>query len=127
MKTLSTWKATWQADRCSAPSTTGSLSLLYILFFSSRLVPGLLTQAFFDTLTGEAPANLGLWSVLALLAAAGLARIVADFSRDYSEETFRCYGWALLRKNIIANVLRRPGAYLCPCRRATRSAACGMT
>ncbi|MBN1933539.1 MAG: ABC transporter ATP-binding protein, partial [Anaerolineae bacterium] len=115
MKTLPTWHATWKLIRFH-PRPFFSFSVLYIIFFASRVIPGLIVQAFFDGLTGAAQAQLGgaqptgTWSLLGLLAAVGVARIVTDFSRVYGEETFRCYGWALLRKNILLNVLRRPGA-----------------
>jgi len=89
-------------------------SVLYVFFLASRLLPGLITQAFFDDLTGAAPTEIGIWGLLALLATVGVTRVVAAFSRVYSEETFRCFAWALLRKNIVANVLRRPGADILP-------------
>jgi ATP-binding cassette subfamily B protein len=113
VKTLHTWKATWELIRLS-PGHFLSFSALYVFGLSSRLLPGLILQAIFDDLSGAAPAELGVWSLLGLLAAAEMTRTVADLSRTYSEETFRCYGWALLRKNIVANVLRRPGAESVP-------------
>jgi len=87
-----------------------------MVFFGSRVIPGLIVQRIFDRLTGSVPAQIGagqpagVWTLLGLLAAVGVARIVTDFTRVYGEETFRCYGWALLRKNLLLNVLRRPGA-----------------
>jgi len=113
MKTLGTWKATWEMIRFR-PGHYLTFSALYVFGLSSRLFPGLILQAIFDDLTGAAPAEPGVWSLCALLAAAEMARIVADLSRVYSEETFRCYAWALLRANIVANVLRRPGAVPLP-------------
>ena len=109
MKTLPTWTATWKLIRFH-PRSYIQFSALYVLRSSLLLLPGLITKAFFDTLTGSAPAAFGVWGLLGLLAAVGITRIAAGFLRIYGEETFRCYGWALLRKNIMANVLRRPGA-----------------
>jgi ATP-binding cassette subfamily B protein len=39
-----------------------------------------------------------------------VARAAIDLTRVYSEETYRCYGWGTLRRNVFANVLKRPGA-----------------
>ena len=113
MRTLSTWKATWEMIRFS-PRHFLSFSVLYVVGLSSRLLPGLVLQRIFDDLTGAAPAEVGLWGLFAMLASAEMTRIVADFSRVYSEETFRCHAWGLLRRNIVANALRRPGAASLP-------------
>ena len=113
MKMLPTWTATWELIRFR-PGHYLSFSILYVVGLSSRLLPGLVLQALFDGLTGAAPAGLGFWSLVALLVAAEMTRVVADYTRVYSEETFRCYAWALLRRNIVANVLRRPGATSLP-------------
>jgi ATP-binding cassette subfamily B protein len=110
---LSTWKATWALIRVD-PGHYAAFSALYVVGLSSRLLPGLILQRIFDHLTGGAPAGLSFWSLLGLLAAAEMARVVVDLTRVYSEETFRCYGWATLRRNIVANVLRRPGAVSLP-------------
>jgi ATP-binding cassette, subfamily B, bacterial len=113
MKTLSTWKATWEMIRFK-PGPFLSFSILYLVGLSSRLFPGLILQTLFDRLTGAAPAGWDIWSLLALLAAVEMGRIVVDYSRVYGEETFRCYAWSLLRMNIVTNVLRRPGAVASP-------------
>jgi ATP-binding cassette subfamily B protein len=106
---LSTWKATWALIRVGT-GHYAAFSALYVAGLSSRLLPGLILQRIFNRLTGTAPAEIGFWSLLGLLAAAEMTRVVADLTRVYSEETYRCYGWATLRRNIVANILRRPGA-----------------
>jgi ATP-binding cassette subfamily B protein len=92
------------------PGHFAFFSALYLVGLSSRLLPGLVLQRLFDRLSGAAPAGLGAWSLLALLVAAELGRHLADWGRVYGEESFRCYGWSLLRANVVQNVLRRPGA-----------------
>lgn len=109
MRMLSTWVATWALIRVG-PGHYATFSALYVLGLSSRLLPGLVLQRIFDRLSGSAPAGLDFWSLLGLLAAAEMTRVVIDLTRVYSEETFRCYGWATLRRNVVANALRRPGA-----------------
>ncbi len=109
MKTLSTWRATWKLIRFQ-PRAYVQFGLLYVILFSSNVLPGLLIQAFFDHLTGEVPAQIGVGGVLGLLIAVEVGRAIVYLTRIYGEETFRCYGWALLRSNLFANILKRPGA-----------------
>lgn len=109
MKTLSTWTATWKLIRFN-PRAYLQFGVLYVILFSSNIVPGLLIQAFFDHLTGATPARVGAAGLLGLLAAVEVGRAVVYLTRIFGEETFRCSGWALLRRNIFANILKRPGA-----------------
>ena len=109
MKTLPTWTATWKLIRFN-PRAYLQFGVLYVILFGSNLIPGLLIQAFFDHLTGNTPAQVGVWGLLGLFAAVEVGRAVVYITRIYGEEMFRCYGWALLRRNIFANILKRPGA-----------------
>jgi ATP-binding cassette subfamily B protein len=108
-KTLSTWKATWKLISF-APEHFSALSVLYVLLLSSQLLPGLITQSVLNRLSGAAPTRVSLANLFVLLVVVGITRHVVAYVKVYSEETFRCYAWALLRRNIVANVLRRPGA-----------------
>jgi ATP-binding cassette subfamily B protein len=85
-----------------------------VFWLASRLLPGLITQSILNNLTNAASVKADLWGLFVLLIAVGITRAVSAYSRVYSEETFRCYAWALLRRNILANVLRRPGADTLP-------------
>ncbi|MGD9101543.1 MAG: ABC transporter ATP-binding protein [Anaerolineae bacterium] len=109
MKTLSTWQATWKLIRCS-PWPFLLYFVLWTFYLSSWLIPGLIVQAMFDDLTGAAPVEIGFWGLISLLAAVEIARITANLSKRVGEETFRYTIQALLRKNIVTNLLRRPGA-----------------
>jgi ATP-binding cassette subfamily B protein len=109
MKTLPTWTATWKLIRFH-PTSFWQFSVLYVVLFGSNVLPGLIIQAFFDRLTGAVPAHVGVWGLLVLFAAVEVGRAVIYLTRIYGEETFRCYGWALLRSNIFTNILKRPGA-----------------
>ena len=113
MKMLGTWKATSEMVRYS-PRHFSAQAALYVFGLCSRVLPGLALKAVFDRLTGSSGARLGIWSLFALFVAANLSRIVSDYSRVYSEETFRSDLWGLLRRNILRNVLRRPGALAQP-------------
>ena len=113
MKTIPTWRVTWKLIRCS-PWPFLLYATLWTFFLASQLIPGLIIQAIFDNLTATAPATIGLWALLALLAAVEITRMVANFGKRFGEETFRYTVEALLRKNIVVNLLRRPGAEALP-------------
>ncbi len=81
-----------------------------VFFITSRLVPGLIVQAVFDTLTGEAAVGLNLNSLVAILVVVELLRVGSNLLLTYQGETFRFRLKALLRKNILTDIYRRPGA-----------------
>jgi ATP-binding cassette subfamily B protein len=109
MNEIPTWRVTCKLIAFS-PGPFLLYTVLWTFFLTSQLIPGLITQAIFDDLTGAAPAGLGFWPLIALLAAVQVSRLVANFVKRYGEETFRYTVQALLRRNIVANRLRRPGA-----------------
>lgn len=113
MKMLPTWTATWKLIR-------GGLrpfllyTVLWWFFLASGTANGIVDRAIFDDLTGAAPSKIGLWGLLAVLAGIHVARMVAFYAKTYGEETFRYVAQAILRRNIVAGVLRRPGAQALP-------------
>ncbi|MGN6809469.1 MAG: ATP-binding cassette domain-containing protein [Thermomicrobiales bacterium] len=88
--------------------------LLWIATALPRLVPGLLARAFFDALTGTAQAGLTVWSVIALLLLTAVGRVAA-VAAGYLVDTLHSFSMsALLRRNLLARVLERPGAQAVP-------------
>jgi len=86
----------------------------WIAILLLELGAGYVAKLFFDAITGEAPAGLTLWSVVALVLAAGIARIISilvgaliDIRHRYTMET-------LMRRNLLEGILRRPGAQAVP-------------
>jgi ATP-binding cassette subfamily B protein len=77
-------------------------------------VPGLTMRAFFDLLTGDAQAGLGIWSIVALLFASEFGRLVAMFGLTSTNVPFFIHTMTLLRKNLLKNILKRPGAAALP-------------
>jgi ATP-binding cassette, subfamily B, bacterial len=112
-RALSIPRATWTLIRFQP-----GFMLLGVLgtgsFIILRLGPGLLLQRFFDQLTGAAPAVVSLWTLLALVAAVELVRMAANISGAWSEAIVRNSNSVLLRRNIVSNILRRPGALELP-------------
>jgi ATP-binding cassette, subfamily B, bacterial len=106
---LSVPRATWALIRFQPGYMTLAV-LGTASFIILRLGPGLILQRFFDQLTGAAAAVTSLWSLLALLVAVELGRMVANMSGAWSEAVVRNNNAVLLRHNIMGNSLRRPGA-----------------
>ncbi|HEY3366735.1 MAG TPA: ABC transporter ATP-binding protein [Symbiobacteriaceae bacterium] len=84
--------------------------LSWILFHTWALIPGLLERLFFDTLLGSSPAGFNLGTVVALVVAAGLARAGIIFGGGVAGVPFTFRVQGLLRRNLLARILQRPGA-----------------
>ncbi|MDP9374556.1 MAG: ABC transporter ATP-binding protein/permease [Chloroflexota bacterium] len=78
------------------------------------LAPGFLARAVFDTLSGRADPLVGVWGLLALLVAAQAARMLLTLVNLAVDATFTQTAGALLRKNLFARILERPGARPAP-------------
>jgi ATP-binding cassette, subfamily B, bacterial len=86
----------------------------WTLIHLSPLVPGLLAKWFFDATTGNAPAGLGPWTLIALLVATALARVLLVWGGSESDSFHRFNMMSLLSRNLFAQLLRRPGARALP-------------
>ncbi len=75
-----------------------------------QILPGLALKLFFDVLTGEAKAGFNLSTVLAILGATFLMRALGGFGFYYADVPLFADVSTLLRKNLLQNILRQPGA-----------------
>ncbi len=85
-------------------------TLLWTAIYCARLLPGLVAQQAFDTLqrgTADAPAIVWL---AALFVGTGVAGAIAQTAGMAIDVFFRFSVSALLQRNMLAEVLRRPGA-----------------
>jgi ATP-binding cassette subfamily B protein len=87
---------------------------LWTLIHIWPLFPGLLARAFFDALGGAAPAGLNVPTLIALVVGAGLAQVALVGAGGWTDATHRFIMSALLRRNLLARVLERPGARAVP-------------
>jgi ATP-binding cassette, subfamily B, bacterial len=83
-------------------------SFLAMLGFSLQVVPGLIVKNIFDGVQVGAP-PLGLWGLIGLYFAAEVARLVIALGSEWYGWSFRLLAGALLRSNLFASILRRPG------------------
>jgi ATP-binding cassette subfamily B protein len=79
------------------------------------LLVGLVTKLFFDSLTGDAPAGFDVTTVISLLVAVSLARVVSIVLGAWADGGHRFAMSALLRHNMLRRVMQRPGAQAMPC------------
>ena len=71
---------------------------------------GYLAKLFFDALTDAAPAGLTVWSVVALVVAGGFVQILTVLIGALVDIRHRYNMGTLMRRNLLASVLARPGA-----------------
>jgi ATP-binding cassette subfamily B protein len=111
---LSTWRYWRELIRCHPRLYIGTALLRILIFAVLYQVVGLITRAFFDSLTGEAPVNLGPPAWAALLVVTALVRsgfIVTDMYVFFS---WIFSSGAVMRKNMFEHILDRPGAQALP-------------
>lgn len=84
--------------------------LLWTLVFAMPVATGLIMRAFFDALTGSERAGLGIWTLVALLVAAGLVQMGGMYGGMSQWSKFWYTGEALLRHNMMRWLVEGPGA-----------------
>ncbi len=78
--------------------------------FGVPLLVGLVLRAFFDTLTGDAPAGLTIEAVLALFVAVELGGHLAGTGLSFTWGSLLFGGTAVLRYNLLRALFDGPGA-----------------
>ena len=79
-----------------------------------QVAPGLIMRAFFDLITGTAPAGLNIWSIVAMTLAVFLGRQLGGYGFVYADVPIFAHITTLLRRNLLKYILRRPGAAALP-------------
>ncbi len=89
-------------------------AVAWFFMFILPLVVGLVVRAYFNTLTGTAPARIGLWGLLALIAGLALGRVLAILVGVWGNATMLNKSSGRIRRNLLGRVLARPGADALP-------------
>ena len=110
---MTTRRFLWRLVRFS-PWLYLMAGLCWIASWLLFLAPGLIARSFFDTLTGRAPAGIGLTGLIVLLLMVEVARVAASLGATWAEITFDITIGALLRGNMLKRILRHPGAHALP-------------
>jgi ATP-binding cassette subfamily B protein len=111
--TQPTWRYLFQMSRFVGRYSVAH-AILWGVMSLSGLLPGLIARAFFDDLTGAAPAPTGTTALVLLLVVLALGQAALWLIAGYVEIVFRFRASALLRRNLLAHLLARPGALALP-------------
>jgi len=104
-----TWKFIWQTIRFQSwRYLFNNLSMVVLVL--SDLAPGLVSREIFNLLTNNAPTRFDLWTLLALLTVSAIGRMGGIFGLIRMNVPFLFMNHALLHKNMLKGILRRPGA-----------------
>ncbi|MDQ3928451.1 MAG: ABC transporter ATP-binding protein/permease [Chloroflexota bacterium] len=85
-------------------------ALIGAIFAIAPIIIGLIVQAVFNKLTGDAPVSLGLWELIALLVAVAISNYALTYFRIFADIAIEFSTGSLLRKNMFEHILHRPGA-----------------
>ena len=110
---MTIWRLSWRLLRVT-PGLYALCFLLQLGRLAILTVPGLIISALFDTLSRHAHATWGVWALLALLVATTLPRVAILLGAVAVEYTCYFLGTALLRRNLLARLLVRPGGLALP-------------
>jgi len=111
---LPAWKVVLELIRFRPWLWIVDLVSVALIRFCWQVAPALIMKAFFDMLTGATPLTFGIWAVVAFLAATWIGRIVASYGFYYADVPIFADMGTLMRKNLLAQILKRPGASQLP-------------
>ncbi len=89
-----------------------TLSLFFLMFFF--MMPGVISKRFFDLVSGDAAVGFNLWTLVALLFVSEIGGVLGILGAIKTNVPFFVNSMTLLRKNLLARILRRPGAKALP-------------
>jgi ATP-binding cassette subfamily B protein len=88
--------------------------LMMTLWYMLPLLPGLVVQTILNRLTHSAQVSWDLWGLCAVLIGIALGRLASTFVGNQGENLLQQIIESLLRRNLFASILRRPGARALP-------------
>ncbi|HEY7124500.1 MAG TPA: ABC transporter ATP-binding protein [Ktedonobacterales bacterium] len=113
MKPLPTWRYLMKMVRYR-PWLYLLHALLWGAFSLWYLLAGLITRAFFDTLTGQARLPLNTTGLVVLLVVLAVCRVAVWLTAGFVEIMMRFTMSSLVRRNLLQHILERPGAHALP-------------
>jgi ATP-binding cassette subfamily B protein len=112
-RSIPTWKIIWRLI-CFKPWIFISNLMAMFLLMGAWQIPGLVIREFFNQLTRNAPAEFGVWTLVAFMFASELTVIAGVYWLTITNVPFFVHSLTLLRHNLLRHILRRPGASSLP-------------
>ena len=107
------WKAIWRMVLYRPRIWILNLIAMLVLVTFYQL-PGLILREFFDLMSGEAQAGWNIWTLSAGLIVSMLMRLLGMYGLMRTNVPFFAHTMTLLRKNLLKNILDKPGASALP-------------
>ncbi len=111
---MKTWQSLWRIMGYR-PWLYALEGLLLTLFTFSRVVFGVIVQDFFNLLPTQPHLSFTLWALLVILALVAILRVGVILGETLTEIYSDFMHGMLLRRNILAYILQRPGAQSLAC------------
>lgn len=106
---MKTWRYMWRLMRYE-PWFYWINMLCIIMVFVLGMAPGLIARSYFDFLDGKIALDGGVWWLAALLMMTTLGQIAFNMGLGLTNTPFMFLAGGLLRRNLLARILARPGA-----------------
>lgn len=110
---MKTWQVIWRLIRFVPKEFVVSTFGIIILFLGFQ-IPAFALREFFNLISGDAPARLTFSSILAVLVATWVGKMVANVMLVRSEVPLQYKIAALLQRNMFSHILKQPGARALP-------------
>lgn len=110
---MKTWQFMWRMIRYK-PWLYGIDLIIWIAISMMPLAPGLIARQFFDTLSRDSVAGWNVWTLIALSLGVALIHMTLIGAGGLVDTRFRFTMSSLLRRNMLARILERPGARAVP-------------
>ena len=89
-------------------------AVIWVLIHLAPLIPGLISRAYFDALTGEAAVTFSVETLVVMLLMFALARVVLYVTGFLADAPHRFHMSQVLRHNLFKRILELPGAKALP-------------
>jgi ATP-binding cassette subfamily B protein len=109
MTRIPTARLGWRLIR-SQPWRYAANALLWIAIWTIPVIPALITRAFFDRIGGDTEAGFNVATLIGLMIAYGVARLMVVILGMWNDIHFMFRNGALLRRNMLSRIFEMPGA-----------------
>lgn len=83
--------------------------LFTVIVYGLDFLPGLILKWVFDSISGMRPVGFDLWLLVVFFIGISIAKTTAAIGQEWYGWTFRSAVGSLLRRNVFASILSRPG------------------